>query len=1043
MINLTVKRIASFFFLLFFTSLTFAQMQNNDWENPALIDQNKEKPHAFFMLYDKKQDVFADDFNRSSFYQSLNGAWKFEYVDKYANRNINFYKTDLDDSKWNNIAVPSNWELKGFGIPIYTNVTYPHPKNPPFIGEDNPVGTYRKNFTVPANWDGTEVMLQFGSITGCAFIYVNGEKVGMTKVSKSPAEFNITKYLKKGNNLLAVQVFRWHDGSYLEDQDFWRLSGIERDVAIYALPRLSVWDFFLKSDLDAQYKNGVFSAAIDARQFAGNTTKKGTLTVEIIDDAGKTVFTQQKKFTTGNDSLQTINFSGTVKNPAKWSAEYPNLYDCVITLDDGSTKTYTASKIGFRKIEIKNAQLMVNGVSTYVHGVDRHEHDPVNGHVPNKELMLKDIQLMKLNNINAVRTSHYPNDPYWYKLCDKYGMYLVDEANVETHGMGASLQGWFDTTKHPAYLPIWEHAYFDRIVRLAERDKNHPSVIIWSMGNETGNGKVFHDTYTWLKQRDNTRPVQFEQAGEDWNTDIVCPMYPGMNTMKSYAASAKTRPFIMCEYAHAMGNSSGNFQEYFDVIRSSPKMQGGFIWDWVDQGLAAKTGDGRPFYAYGGDLGGYYLQNDENFCANGLIASDRTVHPGLYEVKKVYAKILFKDVDVSKGELTVENIYDFTNLDQFGFKWELYLNGEKIKEENFDVSLAPKQQKAISLHIPSYKAKEGSEFYLNVYAYTKTATDLVPSGYEVAREQFKTAGDYFAKAAPEGTALKTNKQGNRLTFSAGSIKGEFDLRQGQFVYYSSGTGNGYRPMPAPCFWRAPTDNDFGNGMPQRLGVWRSAASNYKIKKVTTGEQGADGLSIKVDYELNAIDVPYTVEYLIQNDGSVKVTASIDMTRHDLPELPRFGMRMELPQQFDKINYYGRGPWENYSDRNTASFVGRYSDSVENQYTWNYIRPQEAGYRTDVRWVSLTNDKGQGLSFEGTQPICFSALNMDAEDLDPGLTKKQQHPTDIKMHHSIYLNIDLKQRGVGGDNSWGQLPHEQYRLLDKKYTYSYTIKAVGE
>ncbi|MEO6232510.1 MAG: glycoside hydrolase family 2 TIM barrel-domain containing protein [Ferruginibacter sp.] len=1018
-------------------------MQNNDWENPALVDQNKEKPHAFFMLYDKKPAVFADDFNQSTYYQSLNGTWKFEYVDKYADRNTGFYKTDLDDSKWNDIAVPSNWELKGFGIPIYTNIVYPHPRNPPFIGENNPVGTYRKTFTVPANWDGNEVMLQFGSITGCAFIYVNGEKVGMTKASKSPAEFNITRYLKKGNNLLALQVFRWHDGSYLEDQDFWRLSGIERDVAIYALPKLSIWDFFLKSSLDAQYKNGVFSAAIDARQFAGNAVKKGTLTVEIMDNAGKTVFTQQKKFTAGDDSIQTINFNGTIKNPAKWSAEYPNLYDCVITLDDGITKTFTGTKIGFRKIEITNAQLMVNGVSTYVHGVDRHEHDPINGHVPNKELMLKDIQLMKLNNINAVRTSHYPNDPYWYKLCDKYGMYLVDEANVETHGMGASLQGWIDTTKHPAYLPLWEHAYFDRIVRLAERDKNHASVIIWSMGNETGNGKVFHDAYNWLKQRDNTRPVQFEQAGEDWNTDIVCPMYPGMNTMKNYAASSKTRPFIMCEYAHAMGNSSGNFQEYFDIIRSNPKMQGGFIWDWVDQGLATKTTDGRPFYAYGGDLGGFYLQNDDNFCANGLIASDRSVHPGLHEVKKVYAKILFKDVDISKGEIVVENIYDFTNLDQFNFKWELFRNGEKVKEESFEVSLAPKQQKTISLHIPSFKATEGSEFYVNVYAYTKVATELVPSGYEVAREQFKTAGDYFARSAPAGTTLQTKKEGNRLTFSAGTIKGEFDLRQGRLVYYASGTGNGYRPMPEPYFWRAPTDNDFGNRMPEKLSVWRSAASNYKIKNVTTGEQGVDGLLIKVDYELNAIDVPYTVEYLIQNDGSVKVTASIDMTGHDVPELPRFGMRMELPQQFDKINYYGRGPWENYSDRNTAAFVGKYTDSVENQYTWNYIRPQEAGYRTDVRWVSLTNDQGQGLSFEGTQPICFSALNMAAEDLDPGLTKKQQHPTDIKMHHSIYLNIDLKQRGVGGDNSWGALPHDQYRLLDKKYTYSYTIKPVGE
>ena len=1022
------------------TQPALAQSTTNDWENPRLVEVNKEAPRATFMLFSKKGDVAVDDYSRSPFYQSLNGTWKFSYVDKYANRQKDFYRTDLNDAVWNSIPVPSNWELEGFGTPIYTNIVYPFPKNPPLIGENNPVGSYRRQFTVPASWTGNEVLLHFGSISGCAFVYINGQKVGMSKVAKSPAEFNITRYLKPGKNLLAVQVFRWHDGSYLEDQDFFRLSGIERDVYLTAVPRTTVWDFFVKADLDNQYKNGEFSADVTLRRFTGNGAS-GNLKVEVLDKAGKTIFSQSKTVTPGTDSLQTVHFSGVVENPLKWSAEAPNLYDCIVTFSGSKgAPLYAGAKIGFRKIEIKNAQLLVNGVATLVHGVNRHEHDPVKGHVPSKEWMLKDIQLMKQYNINADRTSHYPNDEQWYKLCDQYGLYLVDEANIETHGMGAALQGRFDTTKHPAYLPEWESAYFDRINRLVERDKNHPSVIIWSMGNETGNGKVFHDSYRWIKGRDNTRPVQFEQAGEEENTDIVCPMYPGMSYMKSYAADqSKKRPFIMCEYSHAMGNSNGNFQEYWDVIHSSPHMQGGFIWDWVDQGIRTKTPDGRIYYAYGGDLGGYLLQNDENFCANGLVAADRTPHPGLHEVKKSYQNILFKAKELSKGIITVQNLYDFTNLDQYNFRYEVLRNGKKADSGTFVLSLPPHSEKDVQL--PSLNAGNDAETFVNVYAVTKNETDLVPSGHEVAREQFSLGGNYFANKAAPGGKLSVTKDGNRLTFGSGNIRGEFDLRQGRWVRYSAGQQNTLSQFPEPYFWRAPTDNDFGNHMPEALGIWRNAHSNIRTKNVAVGEQTAEGLPINVSYELTGIAVPYTVDYLIQNDGTVRVTSSIDMTGRDLPELPRFGMRMQLPANYDHLQFYGRGPWENYSDRNKASFVGVYTDKVENQYTWSYIRPQESGYKTDVRWLMLTNAEGNGIRIEGTQPICFSATNMLSEDLDPGLTKKQQHPTDIKPRNAVYLQVDLKQRGVGGDNSWGALPHQPYRLLDKKYTYSYTIRPV--
>lgn len=1031
-----------FWSLLISAGVCSAQSQNNDWENPQLYELNKEKPHTTFMLFNDKKNVIVDDYDKSSFYQSLNGIWKFAYVDKYADRIKEFYRTDLNDSKWSNIPVPSNWELKGFGVPIYTNITYPYSKNPPFIGENNPVGTYRKQFTVPDSWNGREVLLHFGSISGCAFVYVNGQKVGMSKAAKSPAEFNITKYLKKGNNILAVQVFRWHDGSYLEDQDFWRLSGIERDVFLYSLPRLTVWDFFLKADLDDQYTNGLFSADINLRKFTGNTLKSGVITIDVLDKMGKQVFTQSKNFTTVSDSIQTINFSGAVINPLKWSAEAPNLYDCIITLSDKKKQAiFTGAKIGFRKVEIKDEQLYINGVPVYVKGVNRHEHDDVEGHVPLKETMLKDIKLMKQFNINAVRTSHYPNDPLWYKLCDQYGLYLVDEANIETHAMGATFQNWFDSTKHPAYLPEWAPAHLDRMHRLVERDKNHPSVIIWSLGNECGNGKVFHDGYLWMKQRDNTRLVQFEQAGEDWNTDIVCPMYPRVGSMKRYASAAnKNRPYIMCEYSHAMGNSNGNFREYWDIIRSNKHMQGGFIWDWVDQGIKTKDDNGKTFWAYGGDLGGFYLQNDENGVADGLLSANRTPDPGAYEVKKGYQNIAFKSLDVNKGSFIVENSFDFTNLDQYNFKWELLRNGEKVKEELFTVSVAPHQTKEITLTVPQMKSAEGSEYYLNVYALQKNATEFLPVGHEIAREQFKIGGDYFAKTPASDKKLQVTKDAERLTFSSGNVRGEFNTRQGRFTRYSNGERGGIQ-FPEPYFWRAPTDNDFGNGMPLNMGVWRTAHANRAMKNVTVDEQNSEGVHIKVQYELTSISVPYIIEYQIQNDGAVRVTSSIDMTGKDLPELPRFGMRLRLPESYKNLAYYGRGPWENYSDRNEAAFVGLYKDDVANQYYEGYIRPQESGYKTDVRWVSVTNDNGSGLRIEGVQPICFSATNHAVEDLDPGLSKKQQHPTDLKPDRNVYLHIDLKQRGVGGDDSWGALPHDQYRLLEKKYSFSYVIRLV--
>lgn len=1025
--------------LLFMVFSGFSQETRNEWESPNVLDRNKEAGRASFIGYQDEASALTAIPDNSELYQSLNGIWKFNIVKNPADRPLNFYENNVDDSNWKKIKVPSNWELEGYDTPIYTNITYPFPKNPPFIdGDYNPVGSYRTTFELSKMFKNKEVILHFGSISGYAKIYVNGKEVGMTKASKTAAEFNITPFLNEDKNVLAVQVFRWHDGSYLEDQDFWRLSGIERDVFLQALPKFAIWDYTADASLDATYTHGIFKLSVALRKFEGKSPKNQTVAVQLLDAKGHIVYTASKKVTT---STKEVQFATTLNDVLKWSAETPNLYQYVIKLSAEKETQVISKKIGFRKVEINDSQLMVNGQALMVNGVNLHEHHQTKGHTPDRATMLEDITLMKRNNINAIRMSHYPHDPYLYTLCDTYGIYVVDEANIETHAMGAEFQAGFDKAKHPAYLPEWAPAHLDRIERMFEQDKNNTSIIIWSMGNECGNGPVFHEAYKWLKETDNTRFVMFEQAGQDVNTDIVAPMYPGMNSMKKYAEGNDNRPFIMCEYSHAMGNSNGNFQAYFDIINSHKKMQGGFIWDWVDQGILTQTADGRPYFAYGGDLGGSHLQNDQNFCANGLVASDRIPHPALEEVKKGYQDIAFQLLN--ETTIAITNHYNFTNLDAYTFKWVLRSNGTIVKEENFEVTASPNEVKEIRLDLPTLARDK--EYFIAVYGYTKNATPLVPEHHEIARAQFQIGNHSFFEGNQvlEGT-LNYSVKNKILSFSANSIKGTFDLQTGKLKSYWS-TDAKVQPIlnfPEPYFWRAPTDNDYGNQMPTISKPWRLAHENTKLVNVSVGDQTENGLPITVTWLLSEIDVPYTVNYNLQNDGSIKVSASIDMEGKEAPELPRFGMRMVLEGSYDNLEYYGRGPWENYSDRNTASFMGIYKDNVANQYTWTYIRPQEAGYKTDVRWLKLMNNSNQGLEIKGDQALGFSALNMPSEALDGGEQKSQTHPTDIpEQKDKVFLHIDEKQRGVGGDNSWGALPHEPYRLLNHKYGYSYQLKLI--
>ncbi|MGE6356142.1 glycoside hydrolase family 2 TIM barrel-domain containing protein [Flavobacterium sp. NPDC079362] len=1016
--------------------------ERNDWENPEVFQINREPARAAFLPYADEKSAIMDQYSNSPWYFSLNGKWKFSWSPTPDQRPKDFYKQDYSTLHWKELQVPSNWELNGYGVPIYTNITYPFERNPPFINHsDNPVGSYKKDFVVPENWKNRHVYLHFEAGTSAMYIWVNGEKVGYTENTKSPAEFDITKYLKTGNNSLAVEVYRWSDGSYLEDQDFWRLSGIDRDVYLYSTNDTRIADFFAKPDLDAKYKNGSLNVEVTLKNLTSKAVNNQQLEAKLVDASGKNIFVKDVKVNFEGNTIQTVNFGQKVSNPKLWSSETPNLYTLLLTLKDekGDIIETVATQIGFRKVELKGGQLLVNGVRLMVHGVNIHEHNPVTGHYQDEATMMKDIKLMKQLNINSVRCSHYPNNILWVKLCNKYGLFLVDEANIESHGMGVEGQSFMNPKTHPAYLPEWREAHLDRIYSLVERDKNAPSVILWSLGNECANGPVFHEAYKWIKKRDNTRLVQFEQARENENTDIVCPMYPTIAYMKEYAARKEvTRPFIMCEYSHAMGNSNGNFQEYWDIIRSSKNMQGGFIWDWVDQGFLVKDEAGRNYWSYGGDMGSQNYTNDENFCHNGLVWPDRTPHPGAFEVKKVYQDILFEAVDIKNGVIDIINDFGFTNLNQYNFKYQVLENGNVIKEGTIDVALDPKSKKQFKLNLPKLQSKQGVEYLLNVFAYTKIGSEVLPQNFAIAKEQFVLDGDnYFEKTTASSSKVQEEK--NEFILSTTNVIVKISKATGLISYYSFNGEEYFKQYPEPNFWRAPTDNDYGNKMNVKANVWRTGGKNSSLENIQMIEEnGKKYVSAKM--KLNDIASDYTIKYSLGSDGALEIVPSYKKGINPVPDMPRFGMIFVLKNTLENLDYYGRGPWENYSDRNDSSLKGIYTSKVADQYV-PYTRPQENGYKTDIRWFKLSNQNGKGLEIKGLQPLGMSTLNNYPSDFDAGLTKKNMHSSDITPRNEVVVCVDLAQRGLGGDNSWGEYPHEQYLLKQNEYSYGFVIKPI--
>lgn len=1030
-----MNKIFSFLLLSVLFCVNAITQNKPDWENPEVFAINKEDTRATSIPYSTEELAIKDVYESSPYFQSLNGNWKFHWVPKISEVPEGFYEENYDVSGWDEMPVPGNWEFNGYGIPMYVNTGFGFRAKPPFIDREfSPTGTYRHEFTIPDNWDGRRVYIHFEGGTNSMYLWVNGQKVGYTQNSKSPAEFDITEYIRKGENTLACQVHKFSDGSYLEDQDMWRLGGINRNVYLYSTDQVRLLDYFAHPDLDKNYKNGLFSLDVTLKNYTA-TKQNHSVEVSLLDKAGKKVFSQKKSTAISENGTEDIAFSGKVTNPLKWTAETPNLYTMLISLKDEKGKIIesTSHKIGFRKIEITDGQLFVNGKKVFFKGVNLHEFNTNTGQVVTREVMMRNLQLMKELNINAVRTSHYPQPPLWYKLCDEYGIYLVDEANLESHGLGYG-------PDNVANFPEWHAQHMDRIIRLVERDKNHASVIFWSLGNEASNGKAFFDMYDWAKARDNSRPVQYEQAYQrDRNTDVICHMYPSWESMKRDAARDLGKPYIMCEYAHAMGNSMGNFQEYWDVMRSSKNMQGGFIWEWYNHGYPEHDEQGRFYWAYGGDLKSYDKMNDNNFCMDGIISPDQNYIPHTYIVKKVYQNILFEAKDVDNGVITVINDFKFTNLSPAShtFKWVLLKNGEVAEEGTFNVSIAADSRKDVKLNLPALTKENGVEYFLQVFAFSNQDTELVPSGFEVAKEEFElNKGTYFVAIEEEGS-LTVEEQENKILVNAGDISYEFSSVDGRGLLSMKNNGRDmFRELPRLNFWRALTDNEFGEGMQYSSRIWETAGQNT-IYTYKGSEETADGFNANYEVKLRGIEAKVDVIYTVNNDGSLTTTANYSALSDDLPEMLRFGMLMTLPRNYNDFTWYGRGPHENYVDRKHDTFMGVWNGKVEDQ-AFEYYRPQETGNKTDVRWLTLKNDQGNGIKIEGAQPLSVSATNNRPEDLDPGMTKKQQHWSDISPRNEVVLCVDLFQRGVGGLQSWGAKPLNEYRFMDKEYSYSYTI-----
>lgn len=1026
------KNILTCYLLLVCTTLSSQTF--NEWKDPVVNEVNRSPMHTSYFAYQNEHSALKGCKEASQNFMSLNGIWKFLWVKDADKRPMNFYKISYDDKSWDNMQVPGLWALNGYGDPVYVNYGYPWRNQ--FAGEppaipvaDNQVGSYRKEIIIPADWKGKEIFAHFGAVSSNMYLWVNGQFVGYSEDSKLEAEFNLSRYLKPGKNLIAFQVFRWCDGSYLEDQDFLRLAGVGRDCYLYVRNKKYIQDIRVTPDLDAQYLNATLHVAM-------NLKGGGTVDLKLLDPLGKEIVATSVK---GTGQIQTRM---EVANPGKWSAENLILYTLIATLKDkGDVVEVIPVNVGFRKIELKNAQILVNGQPVLFKGVNRHEMDPDNGYYLSPQRMIQDIKIMKAFNINAVRTSHYPNDNLWYDLCDRYGLYVVAEANVESHGIGGH--------KTLARNPLFAKAHLERNQRNVQRSYNHPSIIFWSLGNEAGFGANFEACYTWIKNEDKTRAVQYEQAKINEFTDIFCPMYQDYEGNREYCEGDIDKPLIQCEYTHAMGNSLGGFKEYWDLIRKYPKYQGGFIWDFVDQSLRWKNKEGVSFYAYGGDWNPYDA-SDNNFMDNGLINPDRQPNPHMYEVGYFYQSIWVTPVDLPNGAINVYNENFFRNLDDYYLEWELQADGEIVRKGMVGkLNVAPQQTATVQLGYTMDDICQDKELLLNIMFKLKKAESLLPAGHVVAKKQltilpYKTP-DLAISNMPNSnikvcapTVIENDV--NYLIVEGEHFRLDFDKHDGYLCKYEI---NGRQLLNegsklTPNFWRAPTDNDLGAGLQKKYAAWKNTGIylNELEQKVEN-----DLVIVNSEYTMEAVKAKLYLTYTINNCGAVKITQKMTVDQSaTVSDLFRFGMQVQICEELEQVSYYGRGPIENYSDRNNSTWLGKYRQTVSDQF-YSYIRPQENGTRTDIRWWKLMDKGGNGLKLIADAPCSVSALHYSIEVLDDGERKEQRHSEFLPCVDYINLCIDKVQMGVGGVNSWGALPLKDYRLPYQDYEFSFLLQPV--
>jgi len=1026
-----------------------------DWENSKIFNINKEPAHSTLIPFESVDGALGKG-EDSLYYKSLNGMWKFNWVKKPSERPVDFYKEDFDVDKWEEIDVPSNWQMRGYGIPIYTNVTYPYSistQNIPKIDHNyNPVGSYRRYFNLPTNWKGREIFLHFGGVKSAFYIWINGKKVGYSQGSMTPAEFNITKYLKNSNNILAVEVYRWSDGSYLEDQDMWRFSGIFRDVHLSATPKVHIRDFFAHCELDEKYKHAILKVRVKVCNYGEDDVNHNNIEISLLDGKQQFVGSEilmSETFTIKSKAEHQMELQATIKNPKKWTGETPNLYDLVLILKNSKDQIIEVEhcKIGFRKIELNNqGSFLVNGKSVIVKGVNRHEHDPDHGRAIPYDRMIQDILLMKQNNVNAVRTSHYPNHPKWYDLCNEFGIYVIDECNLESHGLMDRL---------PKSDPNWTKACVDRMVSMVERDKNHPSVVIWSLGNEAGMGENFKIMKEETLKLDTTRPIHYEGDYNQEIVDIISSMYFSPKQLERHLKRntaglpgrtvklGSPRPYVLCEYAHAMGNSLGNFQEFMDVFERYPNAIGGFIWDFIDQGLRKVSENGAEFWAYGGDFGDE--PNDSNFCINGIVLPDRKPNPALFEVKKVYQNIKVYPVNLLEGRILIHNKFDFISLEHIKIDWELTANGKIIQNgiiENLKVG--PGEQKEITIPFQKPNLEPNTGYHFKFISSLKNSMQWAKKGHILAWDQFKVpyitpiislSLEEIPEMAMDDLKESYVIKGDDFKLRIGKMTGVLEV----YIYRNKELLN--TPL-IPNFWRAPTDNDLGlidfsnKSFPSFDFSWKDTSKNRTVKDITFEKVNHNIFKVLVLFNINNSGENMAITYTIFGDGNIVIKSSIRPSIN----MARFGMQLTVPNEFNQLTWFGRGPHETMLDRKTSGALGIYSGGV-GELVHNYIRPQENGNRTDVRWAALTNKEDIGLF---VSDIGGTHLNISAWPYSIGDLELANHTYDLPKREFITFNIDYKQQGVGGDIPAMAVLHKKYKLKgDEEYSYTFRIRGYSK